>query len=288
MARLRTALFWIGMISLGVGDLVFRAHFAKAPARALLNLFGIEVLFFPYWNRGVALSFLSDLPEALRVLGLALVGLYLFFAYVALYSRVPYQARWFRLGLTFALVGWLTNLVDRIIHGAVFDYFGIAMASAQWGSPIYNFADGVQMLGYLLMGFALPAEAEWIFRKLERRGKLWIYPKTQGWWIARQLALTSLVFGCCLALSWSWMVWSGNALSDSGTAFLKLLLLCFPGLLGVTAYFGLHWSHSAVGPILRFKSWIASNRERPLTLRNGDLMKDELESLAATYTKDVS
>ena len=99
-------------------------------------------------NAGAFLSLGSELPLWLRtVLFTAGTGLILAFAAVAVYrahsSALP------QIGLALLLGGGISNLADRIRHGAVVDFLNVGIGSVRTG--IFNLADMVILLGVALL-----------------------------------------------------------------------------------------------------------------------------------------
>lgn len=64
------------------------------------------------------------------------------------------RSRWFRLGAGLAVGGGLSNLLERIFHGQVFDYVQFPRLPGKLGRLVYNVADFALALGGILMVLA--------------------------------------------------------------------------------------------------------------------------------------
>lgn len=115
--------------------------------------------FFDYvlvWNTGVSYGLLGDLP-------LILLGALIAIAIVALtvwWWRADHIL--VRIGLMFCIGGALSNALDRLLYGAVADFFHFHWQ--QYSFYIFNLADvaisfGVLLLILDLVGFGRPRRA---------------------------------------------------------------------------------------------------------------------------------
>jgi signal peptidase II len=111
---------------------------------------GIQVTSFfnlvSAWNKGVGFSLLTLKGDAGPYLlsGLALVisaGLLVWL----LRSRRPLPV----LGLGLAIGGALGNVIDRLVHGAVFDFLQFHLGDYYW--PSFNLADSALTIGVVLL-----------------------------------------------------------------------------------------------------------------------------------------
>jgi signal peptidase II len=108
------------------------------------------------WNTGVSYGLLSDLPIA--VLGV-----------VAIVSMLALGIWWWRtheplvrIGLALCLGGALSNALDRLLYGAVADFFHLHWRT--WSFYVFNVADAAITIGVLLLiidliGIGKPHEA---------------------------------------------------------------------------------------------------------------------------------
>jgi signal peptidase II len=106
---------------------------------------GIEVLPFfnlvMVWNRGVSFGLLGGaaLPPLLLAgfAGLVAVGLAVWLARV--------DGRWPVVGIGLIIGGAVGNIVDRLLHGAVADFFDFHVGAYHW--PAFNVADAAISVG---------------------------------------------------------------------------------------------------------------------------------------------
>lgn len=109
-------------------------------AMAVMPSFNLTLMF----NYGAAWSFLSDWGKAATWLfsGIALlvsVGLVIYI------HRLPRERKVLRFGLACVLGGAVSNLIDRISHGYVIDFFDFYYHG--WHFPAFNVADMAISLG---------------------------------------------------------------------------------------------------------------------------------------------
>ncbi len=106
---------------------------------------GIEVLpvfnLVMVWNRGVSFGLLGGaaLPPWLLAgfAGLVAVGLAVWLARV--------NGRWLVVGIGLIIGGAVGNIVDRLLHGAVADFFDFHIGAYHW--PAFNVADAAISVG---------------------------------------------------------------------------------------------------------------------------------------------
>jgi len=81
--------------------------------------------------------------------------------------RLAFKARSYRYYQGYCLIvgGALGNLVDRIMHGAVFDFIYFHIGT--WGFPVFNLADTFIFLGVIVVLFAHHQEAKEIAKAKE-------------------------------------------------------------------------------------------------------------------------
>lgn len=102
--------------------------------------------FFDYvlvWNPGVSYGLLNDLP-VWALGGIAVVAIAALFVW---WSRATDTL--VRFGLMLAIGGAVSNAIDRLLYGAVADFFHFHWQS--WSFYIFNIADVAITLGVLLL-----------------------------------------------------------------------------------------------------------------------------------------
>ncbi len=112
--------------------------------------------FFDYvlvWNTGVSYGLLDGLP----VWGLGLIMLVAIAALSVWWVRA--DTALIRIGLAFCVGGALSNALDRLLYGAVADFFHLHWGT--WSFYIFNIADMAITLGVILLiadllGFGRP------------------------------------------------------------------------------------------------------------------------------------
>lgn len=104
--------------------------------------------FFDYvlvWNTGISYGLLGDLgPEMLLIImGIAMIALaYWWWTDEAILTRV---------GIALAIGGALSNAIDRVVYGAVADFFHFY--SGTWSFYVFNIADMAISAGVVLLIF---------------------------------------------------------------------------------------------------------------------------------------
>ena len=100
------------------------------------------------WNRGVSFGlFASDLEAMLWVLTVLAIGVSIGLL-IWLYRAAN---RWLAIGLGLVIGGAIGNAVDRVVYGAVADFFDFHLAGVgHW--PAFNIADSAIVVG---VGFLL-------------------------------------------------------------------------------------------------------------------------------------
>lgn len=118
----------------------------EANALAPIELTGFFNLVM-VWNRGVSFGMLAFDGDIMRwvliVVAIAVVALLYLFWLRRTDSRVVAG------GLGLVIGGALGNSVDRLVHGAVADFFDFHLAGWHW--PAFNVADSAIVVGVLLL-----------------------------------------------------------------------------------------------------------------------------------------
>ena len=104
-------------------------------------------------NHGAMLGLFSELPAVLRIVTLSTSGVFLISIYAIFQYLIPVRLMILRMGLSILVGGILGNVLDRILYGHVIDFIAVQIKS--WHSPIWNIADVVQWVGYVLIVYSI-------------------------------------------------------------------------------------------------------------------------------------
>lgn len=244
-------------------------------------------------NHGAMLGLFSDLPAVLRIVTLSTSGVFILSIYCLLQYLIPGRVLSLRISLSILVGGIIGNVLDRIFYGYVIDF--ICVQTATWHSPIWNLADVIQWLGYLVMVYSLFKYSAQLWPDQNVRKTFWVNRKFQlkhsllFMVTGLFLSLVSAVFSYTyLRVSLQELVGYNPLLIDKFTRpFLVtfvILALIFSMLLFSV---GKLMSHRIAGPIYAFERFLKDILEgkgltRPgaaLQLRNNDDLK-HLEELA--------
>lgn len=128
-------------------------------------------------NHGAMLGLFSDLPAVLRIVTLSTSGVFILCIYCLLQYLIPGRMLSLRLSLSVLVGGIIGNVLDRIFYGYVIDF--ICIETATWHSPIWNMADVIQWLGYLMMVYSLFKYSGQLWPDQNARKTFWINRKFQ-------------------------------------------------------------------------------------------------------------
>jgi len=111
---------------------------------------GIEVTGFfnlvMVWNTGVSFGMLGDGAEAMRWV---LAGLAVVISGALLVWLARTEVRLQALAIGLVVGGAIGNAIDRVVHGAVADFFDVHVAGWSW--PAFNVADSAITIGVGLL-----------------------------------------------------------------------------------------------------------------------------------------
>ena len=253
--------------------------------------FGV-VRILPVHNSGVLLGSFSGLPAVLRVVSLSTVGAFLLFLFFMIQLLLPSKSLMLRLGLSLLISGIMGNVTDRILWGYVVDF--ISIGTPGHFSPVFNFADGVQWTGYILLVTAFVKEGKHFWPEVNSRKKYWINHRFQlryclilvlcGAGLSAVLGVYSYTYlrVALNELNGPSMFAHGMTATSLLTSYittLTIVSLCFCGILfGI----GLILSHRIAGPLYAFERFLKDlleGKDSSLKLRAGDEFK-QLETLA--------
>ena len=243
-------------------------------------------------NPGIIFGLFAELPPVIRVVCLSTGGAFLIFVYWVFQILIPINSINLRVGLSILMAGILGNTTDRILNGYVIDF--VSINTGQWISPVFNFADAVQWLGYLMILSAVFRKRSLFWPKNYTREKLWVNPKYQ-------LKYCLILIGVGLGFSVISGTFSYTFLKISLTDWQTRSLLSVDKLLIVFTFtfiiislifslillmLGRKLSLKTVGPIYAFEKFVDNliiGKNEPLRLREGDEF-EHLELVAEKLT----
>ena len=123
------------------------------------------------------LGLFSELPAVLRIVTLSTSGVFLLSLYALIQYLIPVRLMPLRVGLSILVGGILGNVMDRILHGYVIDF--ITMQFGTWHLPIWNVADVIQWIGYVLIVYSIIKYGEQIWPDNNIRKSFWVNKKFQ-------------------------------------------------------------------------------------------------------------
>ena len=95
------------------------------------------------YNYGISFSFLNGHNILIIIISIGAIF------YLWKIKKEFQTNKIFSLGLMLIITGGIGNLIDRIIHGYVIDYFKVTLFNINF--PIFNFADTLVTLGFLVL-----------------------------------------------------------------------------------------------------------------------------------------
>ncbi|AGH96258.1 signal peptidase II [Pseudobdellovibrio exovorus] len=252
-------------------------------------------------NHGAMLGLFSDLPAVLRIVTLSTSGVFILSIFALVQYLIPRRLMPLRISLSILVGGILGNVLDRILYGYVVDF--VAFEVGEWHSPVWNVADMVQWVGYVMMIFALFKYSEQLWPDQNERKTFWVNKKFQikhslfFTVIGLFLTLISAVFSYTyLRVTLEEIVGYNPALIAKFTkpflATFVVLALLFSLILFLV---GRLISHRIAGPLYAFERFLKDILEgkgltkagAALKLRTNDDFK-HLEKLAEQVKEQVS
>lgn len=102
-------------------------------------------------NTGAAFGIMAGQPSIYRTLFFVIVVTVALTAIYFLHKKVAVESRWYTVSLALISGGAIGNLIDRVRHGAVVDYFDFFIGDRHW--PAFNVADAAITTGVLIFLF---------------------------------------------------------------------------------------------------------------------------------------
>jgi signal peptidase II len=110
------------------------------------DILGGRITLRKYYNQGAFLNFMEHKKEMVKTVSCVCLGLLLLLFAIMLPRK---GNRLFKLGLSLAVGGAISNTSDRLIHGHVIDYFSINCRKLK--NVVFNLADIAIFIGSLLI-----------------------------------------------------------------------------------------------------------------------------------------
>jgi signal peptidase II len=230
-------------------------------------------------NHGAMLGLFSDLPAFLRIVSLSTSGFFLLSIYCFLQYILPIRIWKLRIGLSLLIGGILGNVIDRTIYGFVIDF--ISFQFGDWHSPVWNIADMIQWIGYVLIVVSLLKEGHLLWPDQNSRNTFWVNKKFQIKYAAVfmmtgvLLTLISLVFSYTyLKITLTEILGSNPAVITKYTeAYLfsfLILVLAFSVALFIIAKI---ISHRIAGPVYAFERYLTAVIDGKKLDENGQALR---------------
>ncbi len=230
-------------------------------------------------NHGAMLGMFSGLPAFLRIVSLSTSGFFLLSIYCFLQYIIPIKIFKLRIGLSLLIGGILGNVIDRTLFGYVIDFISVQIR--QWHSPVWNIADMIQWIGYLLIVGSLIKEGHLLWPDQNSRQTFWVNKKFQIKYAAvfmmtgLLLTLMSLVFSYTYLKITLTEILGQNpgAVNQYTDAFLfsfLILVLAFSVTLFIIAKI---ISHRIAGPVYAFERFLNEVLEGKGLTKSGQALK---------------
>ena len=123
--------------------IAYQAYLEEPRTIAITGFFNIVLL---VWNRGVSFGLFSDGSPATKYI---LISLALAISAVLVVWLRRNDRRLTAAAIGLVLGGALSNVLDRLVHGAVVDFLDFHVAGYHW--PAFNVADSAISIGVVLI-----------------------------------------------------------------------------------------------------------------------------------------
>ncbi len=230
-------------------------------------------------NHGAMLGMFSGLPAFLRIVSLSTSGFFLLSIYCFLQYIIPIKIFKLRIGLSLLIGGILGNVIDRTLFGYVIDFISVQIN--HWHSPVWNIADMIQWIGYMLIVISLIKQGHLLWPDQNSRQTFWVNKKFQIKYAAvfmmtgLLLTLMSLVFSYTYLKITLTEILGQNpgAVNQYTDAFLfsfLILVLAFSVTLFMIAKI---ISHRIAGPVYAFERFLNEVLEGKGLTKSGQALK---------------
>lgn len=236
-----------------------------------------------YENHGIILGSFSNLPLILRTVFLTTMGISIVASFPLINYLIEFRSKKLLFGLSCIFSGILGNVVDRIIYGFVVDF--VYFKSNFFNSPVFNFADFIQWIGYAFLLSGIVSEINFQIKDNEYRKSNWVNHKFQFTFVVSVFSLYLFISVIFFAFSFTFFKYSliefNNAadivMNEYLTPFMitYFSLIAFIGL--VILSFAKTMSHRIAGPIYAMSRYLndtLNGKKYPFKLRTKDHFKD--------------
>lgn len=260
-----------------------------------LPLEGLNLFLFQLktkFNYGISAGFFSKANPIFVTLFHALTGFTLIPIFLSLIYFLPKNMFRLKCGMIILLSGILSNVLDKINHGAVIDFISITKTAI-----FFNFAD-------LFILFSLGLIVSEIFfsnkkqiLKDSRRKQMMINPQFQMKFILIIIGFMACFFMASTVLLFVFYFMMSSMIPSEyfnrsdlliGLSFQFLAFINF----SILAYFFFKkFGHSIAGPIYALKKFVLdynTNEKASLHLREHDEFKKELKEIASLIKKNIN
>ena len=243
---------------------------------ALMKSFGL-LHFALHRNQGAMLGLFSDLPAFLRIVSLSTGGAFLVVTFALIQYLLPIKSLTLRSGLSFVLGGILGNVCDRILWGYVVDFI-FFMQEGSWTTPVFNVADFMQWIGYIMVFYAIARDGANIWPEQNSRKKQWINLQFQLKYCFTLLGVGFSISLICAVFSYTYLRVSLIEVVGANPIILQKFLAPFAYTFSVvTVAFsvglfavGKIFSHKVAGPVYAFEKYCQEVFEaKDTSLRQG-------------------
>lgn len=274
---------WLEALPFAFFYVLDRGSKAWASKSTDLEELGCGILTFKLnLNHGLMLGWLGHIPPYVKYVTITSLCALIFCGYFFYRFFVPISSMKLRLGGALLLSGIVGNVADRLTaSGGVVDFIVIRFPSYQ--SPIFNVADVVQILGYVLILLGMWSEANH-WRQNDTRALSWISPRFQLrfclFFLAGSLS-TAFVISLLNYTFVRSLLSMGNLPPQEQNDILWALLVALVCVMGalflIIIAAGYFYSKKIAGPLFSIRRYLdrTNQGERAIfKLREGDDLKE--------------
>lgn len=247
-------------------------------------------------NHGIMMGSFSKLPVILKTVFLSTVGVALIASLPLIMSLYKFLSLNTVVGLSLLLSGILGNVTDRLLYGYVIDY--VYFKTSVFTSPVLNFADLVQWVGYALFAKGIFQEFSQHNHDVEKRNFKWINKSFQFRFCFLLLAAYNLLGLTFIAFGFTFIKYSLielNINQEDLQHYLKFYCLTAAVLLGFSSLIVLLiakiLSQRIAGPayaVTRYVNDTLLGKKYPLKFRKNDYLNELEEPLTKLNEKVLS